>query len=112
MRYRPREGRGVWVMEILSKKLSLIAALAVLAAAAPSYAVINPKLQPWHLVKGYVNVVACSVTAIDAKARTAELKLEGVAKGSFAAKAITLKLANDELAEAILSLHKGQKLVA
>jgi hypothetical protein len=99
-------------MNELSKNLSLVAALVGLAAAAPSYAVINPKRQPSHLVNGYVNVVACSVTAVDAKARTAELKLEGVSKGEFAAKTITLKAGGEGLAEAILSLRKGQKIVA
>jgi len=76
------------------------------------WAVINPKLQPSHLADRYVSVVACTVTAIDTKARTALLKLDGVSKGDFAAKEITLTIKGEQFADAILSLNKGQKLVA
>jgi len=86
--------------------------LLVLLATTPLYAVVNPKLQPRHLADRYGSVVACSVTAIDAKARRAELKLEGVSRGDFAAKEITLTAKAEGLAEAVLSLGKGQKIVA
>ncbi len=88
------------------------AVVACLAVASSARAVINPKLQPSHLADRYLNVVACRVTATDAKARTAVLKLEGVAKGDFAAQAITLTAKDERLADAILTLGKGRKIVA
>jgi len=90
----------------------MIAVLAGLAAAPGARAVVNPKLQPSHLAARYVSVVACSVTAIDTKARTAMLKLDGVTKGGFSAKEIRLTAKAEALADAILSLSKGQKIVA
>ena len=86
--------------------------VACLATASNAHAVINPKLQPSHLASRYLNVVACSVTATDAKARTAVLKLEGVAKGDFATEQITLTAKDEGLADAILTLGKGQKVIA
>ena len=74
----------------------LVAFVVCLAVTASAHAVINPKLQPSHLADRYLNLVACSVTTIDADARTAVLKLEGVAKGDFAAKEITLTAKDKE----------------
>ncbi|NQU25859.1 MAG: VCBS repeat-containing protein [Candidatus Nealsonbacteria bacterium] len=97
---------------MMNNRRLLIAVLAGLAVASSTRAVINPKLQPSHLGDRYLNVVACRVTAIDTRARTAVLKLEGVAKGDFDATEITLTIKSEELAGAILSLSKGQKIVA
>jgi len=91
---------------------SLAVFVVCLTVAASARAVINPKLQPSHLADRYLNLLACSVTAIDADARTAVLRLEGVAKGDFTAKEITLTAKHTGLADAILTLGKGQKVVA
>ena len=87
-------------------------ALLGLVADSPVHAVINPSLQPSHLADRYLNVILCRVTAVDSSRLTAVLKVEGVSKGDFAAKDITLTAANNDLAEAILSLQRGQILVA
>ena len=83
-----------------------------LVAASPSYGVINPKLQPSHLAVRYLNVLSCRVMSVDKSALTAGLKVQGVSKGSFAPKEITLKAGDKGLAEAILSLRKGETIVA
>jgi hypothetical protein len=93
-------------------KTACIFTVACLAWASCAHAVINPKLQPSHLADRYVNVVKCSVTSIDVRARTATLQLDGVAKGDFSAKEITLTAKSAELADAILTLSKGQKIIA
>ncbi|MBL7220476.1 MAG: VCBS repeat-containing protein [Phycisphaerae bacterium] len=83
-----------------------------LLVVSPLYGVINPKLQPSHLAGRYLNVLSCRVTAVDTNALTAALEVQGVSKGKFAPKKITMKLADKGLAEAILSLRKGQAIVA
>ena len=95
----------------MTRKLLIIVSVCI-CAASPLWAVINPKLQPSHLADRYVCVVACTVTSIDSKARTALLKLDGVSKGDFTAKEITLRVQGEQLADAILSLSKGQRIVA
>ncbi len=78
----------------------------------PSYGVINPTLQPSHLADRYLNVLSCRVTSIDTTALVAVLKVEGASKGAFAAKTITMTARDKGLADAILSLRKGQSIVA
>ena len=89
-----------------------LALLIGLVAASPLYGVINPKLQPSHLADRYLSVLSCRVTSVDKSALTAVLKVEGVSKGDFAPKEVTLTAGDKDLAEAILSLRKGQTLVA
>jgi len=86
--------------------------LIALVAASPLYGVINPKLQPSHLAGRYLNVLSCRVTAVDTSALTAVLEVQGISKGKFAAKRITMRAGDKGLAEAILSLRKGQTIVA
>ena len=83
-----------------------------LLVASPLYGVINPKLQPSHLADRYVNVVSCRVMSVDKTALKVALKVEGVSKGNFAPKKIAMKLVDKGLADAILSLRKGQTIVA
>ncbi|MCP4378848.1 MAG: VCBS repeat-containing protein, partial [bacterium] len=92
--------------------LMMLAAIIGLVAVSLSYGVINPKLQPSHLADRYLNVLSCRVTSVNNSALTAELKVLGISKGKFAPKTITLKVADKAMAEAILSLRKGQTLVA
>jgi len=100
-------------MSKMNRSLSaVLAAAAVLALAGSAGAVINPKRQPWHLVKRYTNVMACTVMSVDAASRTAKLKVVGVSQGDFAPKEITLTAPGAEMAEAIISLTKGQMIVA
>ena len=91
---------------------SILVLLVTIGATIPSGAVINPSLQPVHLADRYVNVLSCRVAALDRTAMKARLTVEGVAKGEFAAKEISLSAADGTMAEAILSLQKGQSLVA
>ncbi len=91
---------------------TLSATLIGLIAASPSYGVINPKLQPSHLADRYINVLSVRVASVDKSALSAVLTVQGVSKGKFAPKTITLKAADKGLAEAILSLRKGQSIVA
>ncbi len=90
----------------------LFALLIGLVAASPLYGVINPKLQPSHLADRYLNVLSCRVTAVDTRALTADLQVQGVSKGDFTAKEITLTAGDNSLAEAILTLQRGQTIVA
>jgi len=83
-----------------------------LVAVSPLYAVINPNLQPMHLADRHLNVLSCRVTSVDKSSLTAVLKVLGVSKGGFAAKEISLRAGDKGLAEAILSLRKGQTIVA
>ena len=83
-----------------------------LLVASPLYGVINPKLQPSHLAGRYLNVLSCRVTAVSTSTLTVALEVQGVSKGKFAPKKITMKLADKGLAEAILSLRKHQTIVA
>ena len=92
--------------------LMLLALLIGLVAASPAQAVINPKLQPSHLADLYLNVLSGRVTSVDKSALTAVVKVEGVSKGEFSAKEITLTAGDKGLAEAILSLRKGQTILA
>jgi hypothetical protein len=89
-----------------------VALLTGLAAATPVAGVINPSLQPSHLVDRYVNVLYCRVVSSDAGALQAVLKIEGVCKGAFSPKTVTLTAVDSGVAEAVLSLHKGQSIVA
>ena len=88
------------------------ALLIVFVTASPLYGVINPKLQPSHLASRYLNVLSCRVTSVDTSALTVALEVQGLSKVKFAPKKITMKLADKGLAEAILSLRKGQTIVA
>ncbi|MDP6545210.1 MAG: VCBS repeat-containing protein [Phycisphaerae bacterium] len=83
-----------------------------LLAASPLHAVINPKLQPSHLADRYVNVLSCRVTAVNTAALRVSLEVRGISKGKFAIKKITMTAGDKGLAEAILSLRKGQTIVA
>ena len=95
-----------------SVSLMLFTLLIGLVAASPLYGVINPKLQPSHLADRYLNVLSCRVTSIDKRALTVVVKVEGVSKGDFAPKEVTLRATDKGLAEAVLSLRKGQTIVA
>jgi len=93
--------------------LSVLTVLLIgLVAAPPARGVINPNLQPAHLAGRYLNVLSCRVTAIDKTALKVTLKVQGLSKGDFAAKEITMTAADKGLAEAVLSLRKGQTIVA
>ena len=95
----------------LAMTLAAWTSIGVMAGSA-SYAVINPTLQPSHLADRYVSVLCCRVTSVDAKGLTVVLKVEGVSKGHFAPKEIAMTAQSEKLAEAILSLGKGQMIVA
>jgi len=96
----------------MTLRVFILTALFGLCGSLPSSAVINPSLQPGHLAERYVSVLSCRVTSVDKSAMSAVLTVEGVAKGEFAAKEVVLTVADGTLAEAILSLQKGQTLVA
>jgi len=83
----------------------------LLATAGRAPAVINPSLQPCHLVERYQVALVATVTAIDEKNTTVALAVSRVTKGAFAATAVTLA-ATPETAEGFFSLSKGQSLVA
>jgi len=97
-------------------RLSLVLVLSVLligiAIVSTSYGVINPNLQPSHLASRYLNVLSCRVTSVDKTALKVVLKVQGVSKGKFAPKEITMVAGDKGLAEAVLSLRKGQTIVA
>jgi len=92
--------------------LTSLALFITLGATCPLQAVINPKLQPSHLAGIYLNVLSCRVTAVDVEARTVTLEVLGAAKGKPAAKVITMTAGDQGLAEAVLSLRRGQSIVA
>ena len=78
----------------------------------PLYGVINPKLQPSHLANRYLNVLSCRVMSVDKTALKVVLKVQGVSKGTFAPKEITMTAGDKGLAQAVLSLRKHQTIVA
>ena len=92
--------------------LILPALLVGFLVASPARGVINPSLQPSHLADRYLNVLSCRVVAVDKSALTAALEVEGVSKGDFPTKEISLTAANKGLSEAIQCLQRGQTLVA
>jgi hypothetical protein len=92
--------------------ITLPVILIALVIVSPLYGVINPNLQPSHLADRYINVVSCRVMSVDKTALKIVLKVQGVSKGDFAPKEITMTAVDKGMAEAILALQKGQTIVA
>ena len=99
-------------MRRLTIRLVLSSLLIGLVIASPLHGVINPNLQPVHLAGRYVNVLSCRVVSVDKAALQVVLKVQGVSKGKFVPKEITLTAGDKNLAGAILTLRKGQTIVA
>jgi len=89
-----------------------VAFVLCLVVTASAHAVINPMLQPSHLADRYLNVLSCRVTAVDTRALTVGLAVQGVSKGDFTAQEIVMSIRDKSLADAILTLQKGQTIVA
>jgi hypothetical protein len=90
----------------------MVALMVCLVVTASAHAVINPTLQPSHLADRYLNVLSCRVAAVDTRALTVVLAVQGVSKGDFTAKEIVMSIGDKSLADAILTLQKGQTIVA
>jgi len=93
----------------LATAMSIVLALSLMVI--PVMAVINPNLQPRHLLERYKTAVIGTVTAIDETKKTVTLKITRVVKGTFAATNVILT-ASDDAAQGLFSISKGQSVVA
>ena len=78
----------------------------------PAFALINPQVQPRHFYEQYNNVLGLEVQSVDSKALTITTKVVKAAKGESPAETITLKAEGKGQLNEILSVGKGQMLVA
>jgi FG-GAP-like repeat len=86
--------------------------LAVLVTcASPVGAVVNPSLQPNHLMERYLAVFAGEVGAMDAKERTFTLRVTEVFKGDFAPKEVRIDASTDAAATGFSNVKVGQAIV-
>jgi len=74
-------------------------------------AVINPALQPFHLLERYKTALVGTVASIDEKTRIVTLAITRVTQGDFADTKVTLT-ASEETMAGLLSLGTGQTVVA
>ncbi len=75
-------------------------------------ALVNPKVQPQHFFSTYNAVLLLKVVDVDSQNLTAKLAVEGLAKGEFSPTTITLKAANRDQLDLVLSIATGQNIVA
>ncbi len=93
------------------KKMVLLVTAVVLVVAAPTYAAINPSLQPIDLAKRYRAVIGTIIAQRDEDNGTMTLKLTGVFSGEFAAKEIQVTTVDATRDEPIF-LDDGQPIAA
>lgn len=100
------------VAKILRRGVPSAAAAFALVFVATGWlpAVINPSLQPIHLLDRYKMAMIGTVTAIDEKTGTVTMSVTRVAKGAFPPANVTITASANTMA-GVLSLGKGQTLV-
>lgn len=78
----------------------------------PGYAVINPSKQPAHLANNFKSVLIATVKKVDSTNLQIDLAIDQVTKGKFPVKNVTMVAKDKSLLEEMLSVAKGQKIVA
>ncbi len=95
----------------MRRLISLLLTFLVLATP-PLGAIVNPSLQPIHLMDRYTTVLGGQVVSIAAKERTFTLRVDEVLKGTFSPKVVTIDASADGAAISFANIHVGQILVA
>jgi len=90
----------------------MLTVLILLLASAVAWAVVNPALQPSHLVEGYQTVLALRVAKIDPKGKSVSLQVIKLLKGTFAPKSVQVAVASPDLEQVVNELEDGQLIVA
>ena len=91
--------------------LLCLAAASILATAPIARAVIDVRIQPLDLASSAENVLGLTVTAIDTDRNALTARVARICKGRFEAKEVKI-LAQEAVADHLLSLSEGQTLVA
>ncbi len=86
--------------------------LATLCCVTWATAAINVQFQPRDVWNRYANVLVGEVAAMDGKTLSIELSVKSVVKGKFEPTKVALKAIDRGLLEAVLSVEKGQTVVA
>lgn len=93
--------------------MRLVASLVLSALlAAPLPAIVNPGLQPIHLMDRYSVVLGGEVLAVDAKARSFTLRITEVVKGTFVVKEVVVDASSEAVAMSFANIRAGQVITA
>jgi len=95
---------------MMSTRRVILAAAAIALLSQPCPGLINPKLQPWHLMRSYRAVLMMAVTSKERD--KAVLVVRSVSHGAFAPKAVTVTNTDEELIESFAWLAPKGKVVA